>query len=125
MNDVSKILDKLKVEENIWIIYLIIIGLSFYSNSVERKYYLYNDLESKNKYRKINIMIFSIAVVVYCYFFQDGYNGVISLKNCNDKNKVFFNNASFIASTLILISGVIFLYIAIVDTNLDTELAFS
>lgn len=125
MNDINEILDKLKIEDNIWIIYLIIIGLSFYSNKIEKNYYLYNDLKSKDKYRKLNILIFSIAIVVYAYFFQDGFNSLINLKNCSDKNKVFFNNASFVASTLILISGAIFLYIAIFDTNLDTELAFS
>ena len=125
MNDINEILDKLKIEDNIWIIYLVIIGLSFYSNKIERNYYLYNDLKSKDKYRRLNILIFSIAIVVYAYFFQDGFNSLINLKNCSDKNKVFFNNASFVASTLILISGAIFLYIAIFDTNLDTELAFS
>ena len=125
MNDVNEILEKLKIEENIWIIYLIIIGFSFYSNSVERKYYLYNDLESKNKYRKINIMIFSIAVVVYCYFFKDSYDGVKSLKSWDDKSKIFFNKASLTASTLILVAGAILLYIAIFDVNLDTELAFN
>ena len=125
MNDVNGILEKLNVEENIWYIYLIIIFLSFYSNKVERKYYLYKDLNSKKKYRSLNILIFSIAVVVYTYFFKDGYDEIINLKNCDDNNKVFFNKASFIASTLILISGIIFLYIAVYDTNLDTELAFS
>ena len=57
MNEKREILKKLKVEEDIWFIYLLIIGLSFYSNSVERKYYINNDLEAKEKYRKINILI--------------------------------------------------------------------
>ena len=39
--------------------------------------------------------------------------------------KVLLRYASFIGSFLILISGIIFLIIAIVDDNIDTEIAFN
>ncbi len=125
MNEKRKILKKLKVEEDIWLIYLLIIGLSFYSNSVERKYYINNDLEAKEKYRKINILIFLIALIIYIYFFNDSYNDIKNLSSSDSYDKRFFNKASFTASTLILISGAILLFIAIYDENLSTELAFS
>lgn len=125
MNEKRKILKKLKVEEDIWFIYLLIIGLSFYSNSVERKYYINNDLEAKEKYRKINILIFLIALIIYIYFFNDSYNDIKNLSSSDSYDKRFFNKASFTASTLILISGAILLFIAIYDENLSTELAFS
>lgn len=125
MNGKREILKKLKVEENIWFIYLLIIGLSFYSNSVERKYYINNDLEAKEKYRKINILIFLIALIIYIYFFNDSYNDINNLSSSDSYDKIFFNKASFTASTLILISGAILLFIAIYDENLSTELAFS
>ena len=125
MNEKRKILKKLKVEEDIWFIYLLIIGLSFYSNSVERKYYINNDLEAKEKYRKINILIFLIALIIYIFFFNDSYNDIKNLSSSDSYDKRFFNKASFTASTLILISGAILLFIAIYDENLSTELAFS
>lgn len=125
MNEKREILKKLKVEEDIWLIYLLIIGLSFYSNSVERKYYINNDLEAKEKYRKINILIFLIALIIYIYFFNDSYNDIKNLSSSDSYDKRFFNKASFTASTLILISGAILLFIAIYDENLSTELAFS
>lgn len=125
MNEKRKILKKLKVEEDIWLIYLLIIGLSFYSNSVERKYYINNDLDAKEKYRKINILIFLIALIIYIYFFNDSYNDIKNLSSSDSYDKRFFNKASFTASTLILISGAILLFIAIYDENLSTELAFS
>lgn len=125
MNEKREILKKLKVEEDIWLIYLLIIGLSFYSNSVERKYYINNDLEAKEKYRKINILIFLIALLIYIYFFNDSYNDIKNLSSSDSYDKRFFNKASFTASTLILISGAILLFIAIYDENLSTELAFS
>ena len=125
MNEKRKILKKLKVEEDIWLIYLLIIGLSFYSNSVERKYYINNDLDAKEKYRKINILIFLIALIIYIYFFNDSYNDIKNLSSSDSYDKRFFNKASFTASTLILISGAILLFIAIYDENLSTEFAFS
>ncbi|MBQ2639940.1 MAG: hypothetical protein IJF92_04165 [Bacilli bacterium] len=125
MTETNEILKKINIENNIWIIYLIIIGLSFYSNAIEKNYYIYNDLCAKEKYRILNIIIFSIALVVYCYFFKDSYDSVKNINIFDNKKKKTFKELSFLASTLILISGVILLYIAIFDTNLDTELAFS
>lgn len=125
MTDVNEILKKINIENNIWIVYLIIIALSFYSNSFEKKYYIFNDLDAKEKYRKLNILIFSMALIVYCYFFKDGYDSVQNMSISCDKKKKTLNELNLLASTLILISGIIFIYIAIVDTNLDTELAFS
>ncbi len=125
MNERVEILKKINIEEYIWIVYLIIIGLSFYSNSVEKKYYIHDDLKSKEKYRQLNILIFSIAFIVYIYFFNNSYNDVINLKPTDPYNKKFFNKASLTASTLILIAGTILLFIAIFDTELQTEIAFS
>ena len=120
MDEKSEILKKIQIEEYIWIVYLIIIGLSFYSNKVEREYYVYNDLRAKEKYRQLNILIFSIALIIYIYFFNDSYNDVKRLKASDPYNK-----ASFLASSLILIAGVILLFIALEDVELETELAFS
>ena len=125
MNEINKKINQLKAEENIWIIYLIIIGLSFYSNKLERNYILYNNQESKNKYRLTNILIFSVALAVYCYFFQDSYQSIKDLNETANKQKFFYNKISFCASTLILVAGAILLYIAIFDKNLDTEIAFN
>ena len=125
MNNINEILKKISIENNIWVIYLIIIGLSFYSNYFEKKYYIYNDLDAKQKYRNLTILIFSIALVVYCYFFKDSYDSVKNISIFDDKKKKNLNELSLLASSLILVSGIIFFYIAIFDTNLDTELAFS
>lgn len=118
-------LEQLKTEDFIWLIYIGIIILSWYSNSLERKYFVYNDLESKEKYRKIIIFIFSILVIVYLYFLKDSYNDLQSLNfdDSNKKKKLIY--LSFIASLLIAISGLIFLYIAIKDEDLNVELAFN
>lgn len=120
--------DKLKdlnIEDFIWLIYIGIIFFSWYSNSLERDYYLNNNEESKNKYRNIMIIIFSILVIVYIYFFKDSLDDLNNLKSTDTIKKRKLISLSFIASSLILISGIIFLYIAIEDEELNVELAFN
>lgn len=125
MNDeISDRLSDLKIEEFIWIIYIAIIFLSFYSNSLERKYFIYKDEKAKEQYRNIMILIFSVLIVVYFYFLHDSYKDLKKLEHCS-KEKTEKVVLSFIASLLITISGVIFLYLAYKDENLDVELAFT
>ena len=125
MNECIEILRKIKIEEYVWVIYLIIIGLSFYSNSIEKNYYIKNNIDAKNRYRKLNIIIFTVVLIVYIYFFYDSYIAVKNLKPWDSDEKKFFNEANWIASTLILVAGSILLFIAIYDENLTTEIAFS
>jgi len=123
--EIQERLKALNIEDFIWIIYLGIILLSYYSNSIERKYFEYNNEEDKEKYRSIMILIFSILIFVYIYFLQDSVKSLINLKPSDSslrKNLVFL---SFIASLLIAISGFIFLYIAIKDKDVEVELAFN
>ena len=124
-NNIEEKLKQLKIEDFIWIIYIGIIGLSYYSNSLERKYFIYNDLKSKEKYRKIIILIFSILVIVYLYFLKDAYNSLKKTKinDSNEKKKLIY--LSFIGSLLIAVSGFIFLYIALKDKDINVELAFN
>ncbi len=118
-------LKEIKAENNIWVIYIGIIILSWISNSKEKKYILYNDLKSKKEYRELLIIIFTILLLVYYYFFVDSYNSVKGLNESDSAKKKNLTYLSFVGSTLILISGIIFLFIAIVDDNIDTEIAFN
>lgn len=121
----NKKLKQLKTEDYIWIVYIVIIVLSWYSNTLERKYYIYNDQFSKNRYQKIMIFIFIILIFVYAYFLKDAFDDLKNLKPCDSAKKKRLITLSFIASLLIAISGVIFLYIAFNDQELDVELAFN
>ena len=123
MNDNYNRLKQIEIENKIWIVYFFLIGLCLYGNSFEKKYFLYGNNYDKEKYRKITIFIFSIAVIIYFYFFVDSYKDVKN-NNYNTKSKSY-SELSFLGSTLILISGLIFLYLAVDDTDLDIELAFN
>lgn len=127
MNEQDK-KDKIKqidIENVIWLIYLGIIFLSWYSNYYEKKYYLTNDLESKKIYKDILTFVFFVLLIVYVYFTESSYKDLKKLKPTDTKEKQKFTTLSFIASSLVLISGIIFLYISIEDKNLDVELAFN
>ena len=123
--EVSKKLKEIRIEDYIWVIYIGIIFFSWYSNSLERKYFIYNDLDSKEKYRKIIIIIFSILVIVYFHFFKSAIDDINNLKPNDSLKKQNLTYLSFIASLLIVISGIIFLYIALMDDDINVELAFS
>ena len=124
-DELSRKLKQLKTEDFVWIIYIGIIFFSWYANSLERKYFVYNDLNSKEKYRKIMIGIFSVLIIVYLYFLKDSYEDVKNIDFNNPNNNQNLVILSFIASLLIAISGFIFLYIAIQDEELNVELAFN
>ncbi len=121
----KKRIKQLNIEDFIWVIYIGIIILSFYSNSIERKYFIYRNLKDKEKYREINIIIFSILLIVYIYFFISSLNDFFNLKQSDTKRKKELVYLSLIASFFILLSGLIFLYIAFSDKNLDVEIAFN
>lgn len=125
MNEKIKRLEDIKIENNIWLLYLIIIGFSYWSNEYEKKYFIYNDQKAKEIYRIMTIIIFTVVVIVYFYFANDAINNVKNLKTWDDKKKVNLTNLNALASSLILIAGLIFLYIAIVDTELNVEIAFN
>lgn len=123
--EVEDKLKQLRIEDFIWVIYIGIIALSYYSNYLERRYYVFNDINSKNRYRNIMILIFSILIIVYFYFLYDSYKSINDLKCSDSEKKKRLLYLSFLASLLIFISGIIFLYIAISDTDLNVELAFN
>ena len=124
----EEINEKLKIlntEDYVWRIYIGIIFMSWYSNSLERKYFTENDIESKTKYQKIMVLIFTILIVIYLYFLKESINDIKNLKPWDTPKKKNLVYLSFLGSLLIAISGFIFLYISIVDENLDIELAFN
>lgn len=123
--EVENKLKQITIEDNIWIIYLGIIVLSWYSNYLEKNYFIYHDANNKEKYRKIMILIFSILVLVYLYFFNSSYSDLCNLKETDSKKKKELTYLSFIGSLLIVISGFIFLYIALKDDELNVEIAFN
>lgn len=124
-DDLNKKLKELKIEDYIWVVYIGIIILSWYSNNLERKYFVHNDLISKEKYRKVLVLIFSILLVVYIYFLKSSVDDIKNIKPYDSYEKKKLVYLSFVGSLLIAISGFIYLYIAYVDKSIDVEIAFN
>ena len=124
-DELNKRINQINIENFIWIIYIVIIFMSWYSNFLEKKYFIYNDLNSKEKYRKIIIGIFVVLVVIYFYSFKSSYNDLKNLNLCDSNKKKNLTFIAMIASLLILISGILCLYIAISDEDINVEIAFN
>lgn len=116
-------LKKIDIENNIWIIYLGIIFLSFLANYYEKDYFINKNDLSKKTYRELNIFIFIVLIIVYSYFELDSLKSFLNTNKSKEQTKL--DNLSFIATTLVLLSGIIFLYILIEDKDLIEEIAFN
>ncbi len=125
MNSKLDRLQDIRIENYIWVIYIIIIFISWYANSKEKKFILYNDEVSRWEYQNLLVLIFSILLIIYYYFTKSSYDDLNELTINDSNKKIILTYASFIASLLIFISGMIFLTIAIMDEEIDVELAFN
>lgn len=118
-------LKKLEIEEVIWLVLIIIILLSFIANVFERDYLIYQNEESKKRYRELMIIIFLGALITYSYYFIDSIKDLQKIKISDSKGKKEAIYLSFISSLFIVLAGIILLYIAYTDYDIDTELAFN
>lgn len=118
-------LNDIKTENFIWIIYIGIIILSYYSNYKEKQFILYNDLKSKREYQNLIILIFAILNFIYMFFVKSSIKNIQKLNIYDTNKKKILSYAELTASSLVLISGIIFLIITILDGDIDIELAFN
>ena len=77
----EKRIKQINIENNIWLIYLIIITLSYISNYYEKNYFETNNQESKKMYRKLNTLIFTILLIIYTYYESE------AIKSINESNE--------------------------------------
>ncbi len=125
MEDRLDKLNDIKIENYIWVIYIFIIILSWYANSKEKNFLINQDEKSRKEYQNLLILIFTILVIIYYYFAKSSYDDIKKLKLNDTNKKKVLTYMSFLGSFLVLISGIIFLTIAINDENLDVEIAFN
>ena len=116
-------LKKIDIDNNIWIIYLGIIFLSFLANSYEKDYFINKNNLSKKTYRKLNIFIFIILTLVYSYFEIDALKSFLNKDKSPKQTNL--DNLTLLATTFVLLSGIIFIYILIDDDDLLEEIAFN
>lgn len=109
MNDIVKKLNKLKIEDLIWVIYFFIAAFAILSNYYEKKYIIYKDKNAYKKEKTINVSIFFIAFFIYLYFVLNITDDLSNMEK-NFSNSEYKNTfLKLIASLLFLIGGTIFL----------------
>ena len=94
--DINNKLDQLNMEDAIWVIYIGIICLSWYSNILEKNYFIYNDNESKEEYRKIMVLIFGVLVIIYFYFLKSAVDDINKIRANDSKERKKLLYLSFI-----------------------------
>ncbi|MCI6266871.1 MAG: hypothetical protein MR598_08525 [Erysipelotrichaceae bacterium] len=113
----------LKAEDIIWTILIGLLLLSFYANKLEREYLIYDNHISKEKYRHLQIFIFVVATLTYLFYALHDFQDLFKLKPTDNPEKIQHTYLSFIASVFVLTAGCIFIYIAVTDTELETEIS--
>ena len=89
------------------------------------KYILYNDEKSRRKYQNTMILIFTILIIIYYHFTKSSYENIKKLNINDSEKKKILTFASYIGAILVLISGIIFLTIAVLDEEIEVEIAFN
>ena len=113
----------LKKEDIIWTILIGLLILSFYANKIERDFLIHHNQKSREQYRHLQIFIFVVATLTYLFYMVYDYRDLFKLNETDSPKKIEHAYLSFIASLFIFIAGVIFIYIAVTDTELETEIS--
>lgn len=122
----DEIINRLKEfdrENFMYVIFFIILVLSYIANIIEKEYFVKRSEENKIKYYCLQIFIFTIVVLINIYYVFNSYEDVVSLSlndNMKTKNYAYLN---LVASLAALVAGGILLYIAITDKEIDAEIS--
>lgn len=123
-NDLEKRLKEIKIENIVFFILIVLILMGYYANEKEIDYFINNNEYSKKIYYNTMIIIFLVVVIISGYYSYQSYIEVSNQRRIYSK-KYEYTNLNFIANTLALLSALIYLYIAITDTNIEAEIFLS
>lgn len=121
-NDLRSRLKIIGIEDIILGIFIIIIILAYIANQIEKEYLETGDIQAKDKFYYLQIFIFLIVVIINLYFVSLNFDNIKNLGPNSSKTKENDAYLSLIGSLAALVATSIFLYIAITDKNLETEI---
>lgn len=97
---------RIKVEDYIWIIFIILSLLSIYANHDELKYIALHDKKYKNEAKSIGKFTLEISILIYIYFLLRNYD---SYNKCSCKEKKLYSTKVF-GSIFVLVGFFCLLY---------------
>lgn len=104
---------ELNIDDMVWYIYIFISIAALYSNKLEKDYNITKDRKKLTEFHSINLVVLTIAFLIYCYFIFMAYKRFNVNKNRNTM-------IGLISSILFLVGGGMFLYLELMTT--DTEI---
>lgn len=122
-NELEKRLKEIKAENFVFVIFIIIIIMAYYANTKETDYFLNGNIKSKESYYYTMIIIFIIVVIISGFYFYQSYQEVTYLKKREYSKEKEYAYLDLIASGSALFAGLIYLYIAVTDTDITAEIS--
>lgn len=110
MNSIENEVYSLQMDDLVWYIYIFIAVAALYSNKLECEFKKNKDKKKLTEYHSINLVVLTIAFVIYIQFVLRAFKSYGKNPNTNTLINV-------IASILFLSAGGLFLYLELVTTD--------
>ena len=121
MTNLSRTLQELETEDFIWIVYSFIVIGAIISNALERDWVIKHKAKSYQAFHFINTTIFFVSFLIYFYFVWLNYKHLKETRGYSSLKELFLNEARFVAACLFLVGGLIYLFVEISSTSINTE----
>lgn len=108
-------LTELKIDEWIWIIFIILSALNIFGDEYEKDYYIHHDVYKDSIAKKIFTFTVFISFLIYLYLAYQRYTKMKITKNQHQDTSIC--DTRFFASILVVIASLLFLYCQLEDTN--------
>lgn len=116
-------IEEIDKENIILVIFVGIIILAYIANLIEKRYFRYGNDSDRRDYYYVQSSIFIIVVILNIYYVYNSYMVVSNLSPDISEESKRYAYLDFVASVIALVAGLILLYIAITDTNLESEIS--
>ncbi len=114
MKENDKLKD-LKIDEWIWVVFIILSALNIFGDELEKDYYLHHNTTKDKTAKKIFTLTVFISFLIYCYLAYQRYQRVQIMKTTKKDTKL--EELRLFASILVVIASIIFLYYQLEDTS--------
>ena len=123
MDSFKRKLDKLNIDDFIWLIYFFIVIFSLIANSFQRKYLFTKDKRYRNNGRVITLTLLIVAFFIYFYFVLDSIDDINILRTNKDPDRKRVAMERLITTLVFLVGGALSIYTVIDDKGGDVDLA--
>ena len=121
-NEIIKRIKEIEFEDIVFVIFIVIIIMSYIANDFEKKFFIYKNESDKKTYYYLQIVIFLIIVVINIYYVLANLKEVSNLSWNDSYKRRKYAKLDLFASVSALIATSIILYIAISDKDIESEI---